>query len=55
MPSTRAEARRTSFDVLQTVALLSAVVLIATPACRSIARRWRLKPTREERATVSGG
>ena len=46
MPSTRAEARRTSFDVLQTVALLSAVVLIATPACRSIARRWRLKHPR---------
>jgi hypothetical protein len=46
MPSTRTEARRTSFDVLQTVALLSAVVLIAAPAYRGIARRWRLKHPR---------
>ena len=47
MPSTRTEARRT-FDVLQTVALLSAAVLIATPACRGIARRWRLKHPRAQ-------
>ena len=46
MHSTRTEARRTSFDVLQTVALLSAVVLIAAPAYRGIARRWRLKHPR---------
>lgn len=46
MPSTRTEAQRTSFDVLQTVALLSAVVLIAAPAYRGIARRWRLKHPR---------
>jgi hypothetical protein len=46
MPSTRTEARRTSFDVLHTVALLSAVVLIAAPAYRGIARRWRLKHPR---------
>ena len=46
MPSTPTEARRTGFDVLQTVALLSAVVLIATPAYRGIARRWRLKHPR---------
>jgi hypothetical protein len=39
----RIEARRSAFDVLETVALLSAVVLIATPACRGIARRWSLK------------
>ena len=39
----RTEARRSVFDVLETVALLSAVVLIATPACRGIHRRWRLK------------
>jgi hypothetical protein len=39
----RTEARRSVYDVLETVALLSAVVLIATPACRGIARRWRLK------------
>jgi hypothetical protein len=45
MPSTRTEARRT-FDILQTVALLSAAVLIAAPACRGIARRWRLKHPR---------
>jgi hypothetical protein len=46
MPSSRTEARRTTFDVLETVALLSAAVLIATPACRGIARRWRLKHPR---------
>ena len=45
MPSTRIEARR-PFDILQTVALLSAAVLIAAPACRGIARRWRLKHPR---------
>jgi hypothetical protein len=39
----RTEARRSVFDMLETVALLSAVVLIATPACRGIARRWRLR------------
>jgi hypothetical protein len=43
MHSSRSEARRTTLDVLQTVALLSAVALIAAPACKSIARRWRLK------------
>ena len=46
MPSTRTEARRTTFDVLQTIALLSAAVLIAAPAYRGIARRWRLKHPR---------
>lgn len=46
MLSTRTEARRTTFNALQTVALLGAVVLIATPACRGIARRWRLKHAR---------
>jgi hypothetical protein len=46
MPSTRTEARRTIFGALETVALLSAVVLIATPAYRGIARRWRLKHPR---------
>ena len=43
MLRTRTEARRTTFSVLETVALLGAVALIATPACRGIARRWRLK------------
>jgi hypothetical protein len=43
MPSSRTEARRSIFDLLETVALLSAAVLIAAPACRGIARRWRLK------------
>lgn len=43
MPRTHAAARRPSFDLLETVALLSAAVLIATPAYRGIARRWRLK------------
>ena len=46
MPSSRTEARRSTFDVLETVALLSAAILIATPACRGIARRWRLKNPR---------
>lgn len=46
MPSSRTETRRTTFDILETVALLSAAVLIATPACRGIARRWRLKHPR---------
>lgn len=46
MPSSRTEARRSTFEVLETVALLSAAVLIATPACRGIARRWRLKHPR---------
>ena len=52
MPAARAEARRSSFDVLETVALLSAAVLIAAPACRGIARRWRRKHpmARTERA-----
>lgn len=40
-PSTA--ARRPTFDALETVALLSAAVLIAAPACRGIARRWRSK------------
>lgn len=43
MHSSHTEARRTTSDVLQTVALLSAVALLAAPACRSIARRWRLR------------
>lgn len=43
MSRSHAAARRSTFDVLQTLALLSAVALIATPACRGIARRWRLK------------
>jgi len=46
MLSTRTEARRSTFSVLETVVLLSAVALIATPACRGIARRWRLKHPR---------
>ena len=43
MLSTRTEARRSTFSVLETVVLLSAVALIATPAYRGIAWRWRLK------------
>ncbi|HKR37205.1 MAG TPA: hypothetical protein VJT10_20325 [Steroidobacteraceae bacterium] len=46
MHSSRAEPRRSTFDLLETVALLSAAVLIATPACRGIARRWRLRNPR---------
>ena len=43
MTRSSTEARRSTFDALETVALLSAAVLIAAPACRGIARRWRLK------------
>ena len=52
MPRSHPAARRSSFDVLQTVALLGAAVLIAAPACRGIARRWRRKHpvARTERA-----
>jgi hypothetical protein len=46
MHSSRAETRRSIFDLLETVALLGAAVLIAAPACRGIARRWRLKNPR---------
>jgi hypothetical protein len=52
MLSTRTEARRTSFSVLETVALLSAAALIATPAYRGIARRWRLKHPRAQRESA---
>jgi len=52
MLSTRAEARRSTFSVLETVVLLSAVALIARPAYRGIAWRWRLRHprARSERA-----
>lgn len=40
----RTETRR--FELLETVALLSAAVLIAVPACRGIARRWRVRNPR---------
>ena len=46
MQSSRTETRHSAFDVLETVALLGAAVLIATPACRGIARRWRLRHPR---------
>jgi len=46
MTRSSTEARRSTFDALETVALLSAAVLIAAPACRGIARRWRLKHPR---------
>ena len=43
MYDSRTDTRRSTFDVLETVALLSAVALIAVPAYRGIARRWRLR------------
>lgn len=43
MPSSRTEAHRSTFDVWETVALVGAAVLIATPAYRGIAKRWRQK------------
>jgi hypothetical protein len=46
MHSSRTQTRRPTFDVLETVALLSAAALIAVPAYRGIARRWRLRHPR---------
>jgi hypothetical protein len=43
MHSSRIVARHSTLEVLETIALLSAAVLIAVPACRGIARRWRLR------------
>lgn len=43
MYDSRTDTRRSTFDVLETVALLSAVALLAVPAYRGIARRWRLR------------
>jgi hypothetical protein len=43
MYRSRTETRRSTFDVLETVALLGAVALIAVPAYRGIARRWRVR------------
>lgn len=43
MHSSRTEARRSTLDMLETIALLSAAVLITVPACKGIARRWRLR------------
>jgi hypothetical protein len=46
MHSSRTETRRATLDVLETVALLSAAVLIAVPAYRGISRRWRVRNPR---------
>jgi hypothetical protein len=43
MHSSRTEARHSALDVLETLALLSAAVLITMPAYKGIARRWRLR------------
>ena len=43
MHRSRTETRRSTLEVLETVALLSAVALIAVPAYRGIARRWRVR------------
>jgi hypothetical protein len=50
MQSSRSETPR--FELLETVALLSAAVLIAAPACRGIARRWRLRHPRARTETA---
>jgi hypothetical protein len=34
---------RSSRDALQTIALLGAAILITWPACKGIARRWRIR------------
>jgi hypothetical protein len=43
MQSSSSQARRSTFDLLETVALLSAAILITVPACKGIARRWRVR------------
>ena len=43
MQSSRIEARRSTLGWLETLALLSAAILITVPACKGIARRWRLR------------
>lgn len=35
--------RRSHSDAIETVLLLGAVVLITMPACKRIARRWRVR------------
>lgn len=42
MPPATTE-RRSNRDTLQTVALLGAAILITWPACKGIARRWRIR------------
>lgn len=37
------EHRRTGLDLVQTVALVGALGLIAMPALKGIARRWRIR------------
>jgi hypothetical protein len=37
------ERRRPVADLLGTLALVGATVLIAWPACKGIARRWRIR------------
>jgi hypothetical protein len=36
-------ASRTQFDFLEVLALLGAAALITMPACKGIARRWRVR------------
>jgi hypothetical protein len=43
MQSPRTEARHSALDLLETVALLGAAVLIAMPAYKGIVRHWRLR------------
>ena len=50
MHNSRTETRR--FELLETVALLSAAILIAAPACRGIARRWRVRHPRARSETA---
>jgi hypothetical protein len=35
--------RRSAFDTIETLVLLGAMALLATPACKGIARRWRIR------------
>jgi hypothetical protein len=43
MHSSHEAHSRSSFDVVEVLVLLGAAALIATPACKGIARRWRIR------------
>ena len=35
--------RTSAFDTIETLVLLGAMALLAAPACKGIARRWRIR------------
>ena len=52
MLSSRTDPRRSHFGGLETIALLSAAILIAVPAYKGISRRWRLRNPRARSETA---